>query len=85
MNTGNKKHNRIHNKILDLDWFCTCLFVVLLVCNCASVQLQVSNLNLFKLDICKLDTYRYVIHTSITCTWMGSLIFCCFPTVCKID
>ena len=38
-------YNRIHNKILDRDWFSACLFVMESACNHMGVQLQVSNLN----------------------------------------
>ena len=43
---ANLFHYRIHNKILDYDWFSARLFVTQSVLDHVGVQLQVFNLNL---------------------------------------
>ena len=45
-------NNRIHNKILDRDWFSAHLFVTLSARDYVRVRLQVSDLNFLKSDTC---------------------------------
>ena len=59
-------YNRIFNKILDHDWFSARLFVTQSAHDHVGVELQVSDLNFFKLD-------THVIFTSITRALMASL------------
>ena len=73
-----KKNNRIYNKILDFDCFCTICHSWHVITWASNFRYP-SNLNNFKLDTCRFDS------SAIPRCTHRQFLCCCFPTGCKTD